>query len=1039
MRIRLAASAFPIVLAAFCVSLAAQSNPVPFVNSPLVPATAVPGGPAFTITVNGAGFASGAVVNWNGSARATTFVSSTKVTALIPASDIVAAGTIPVTVSNPTPGGGTSNPAMFAVNTPTTSLAFNRTDTDFSSFNSGNPAIFRPSALAVGYLPLVSTPNLEIASSGCPALASCILDHGYITTMGTFLSQTHTVNNPDSLVIGDFNGDGIFDLLSLGSTYSISLAYGNGQFANPKSYPLPADANPYFTPALGDFNRDGHLDLVVAAQTGVYFLPGNGDGTFGAPVFTISDSSATGTQVVAGDFNGDGILDLAVSNMEVSGGSVSILLGNGDGTFVQHANYPFNFYPGQIAAADFNGDSKLDLGVFEFSASSSSISILLGNGDGTFQSKVNYPAGISPIALALGDYNGDGKVDIAVSDSLCTNSGCPASGSVNVLLGIGDGTFQSHLDFATQSQPGAVAAGEFIYSGSPVGRQGFAAANPSISTISIFSAVQPAANPLPTISSLSPQYVIQGSGGFTLTINGTNFVSGSVVSFGGQAEPTTFVNSNELTAAIPSTAVANVGAVFVLVTSPTPGGGNSTSAQFGVYLPPPVISSLSPSSVVAGSPSFLLIINGTNFVQDCTVDFNGVVQPFTYVSSTQLTTTVAASAIAINGTISISVTNPQLGVWYSGGGTSSPATLTILAANSQPVVGALSPASATAGGPSFTLTITGSGFGPSSIVTFGSAIVSSAYQNSSTLQASIPASAIAVAGTPLVSVKNPGGNPSVVVSFAVNNPVPTATIVSPSSVAPGSAGLTLSLTGTNFNSSSTVQLNASPRTTTFVSSTSLTAALPASDFAHSGTLNVTVSNPSPGGGTTTALQVTVPDFNVNASTSTSVVPAGQSASFTLAVAPLNGALAGTVTFTATGLPANASPSFSPATLPAGSKSTNVSLSISTAPHTAASDPRFPLKVWPQQPLVLRVIALVMALIWLGFVAARGPVRRYAPQLLVLLLLAAVSAMAACRTSTNNFSPQLNPATGTPAGTYPIIVAAVSGNASLTTNVTLTVN
>src|ERR1035437_5728977 len=131
MRVRLAVAILPIFLAAFCVSLAAQGNPVPFVNSPLVPATAVPGGTEFTLTVNGAGFASGAIVNWNGSARATTFVSSTKLTALIPASDIAAAGTIPVTVSNATPGGGTSNPAMFAVNTPTTSLAFNRTDTDF--------------------------------------------------------------------------------------------------------------------------------------------------------------------------------------------------------------------------------------------------------------------------------------------------------------------------------------------------------------------------------------------------------------------------------------------------------------------------------------------------------------------------------------------------------------------------------------------------------------------------------------------------------------------------------------------------------------------------------------------------------------------------------------------------------------------------------------------------------------------------------------------------------------------------------------------
>src|SRR5882762_1482537 len=150
MRISFAVVVFPLLLSVFCAPLAAQTNPVPFVNNPLVPATAVPGGPAFTLTVNGAGFVSGAMVNWNGSALTPTVVGSTRLTVSIPASVLVMVGTIPVTVSNPAPGGGVSNVVLFEITTASTSLAFTRTETDFPIL--GASTISAPSALAVGYL-----------------------------------------------------------------------------------------------------------------------------------------------------------------------------------------------------------------------------------------------------------------------------------------------------------------------------------------------------------------------------------------------------------------------------------------------------------------------------------------------------------------------------------------------------------------------------------------------------------------------------------------------------------------------------------------------------------------------------------------------------------------------------------------------------------------------------------------------------------------------------------------------------------------------
>jgi FG-GAP-like repeat len=1038
-RTLLALAIYPLLVLALCTPLSAQSNPIPFVNNPLVPASAAPGSSGLTLTANGAGFAPGAIIKWNGTALQTTVVSHTQVTALVPASDLLTAGTIPVTVSNPAPGGGSSNVILFEITTATTSLAFTSTETDFP-ISSGS-TISMPSALAVGYFSDSSSPLLSIADQRCPAAIYCptLGEAAISTARGTAVNLALTAAGPQTLIAGDTNGDGIFDLITLGTpglgNLSVSLGNGDGSFQAHQDIVLPAGANPGVDPALGDFNQDGKLDLVLAANGGVIFLPGNGDGTFGAPgPIIVTDATSIGTYVTAGDFNGDGVLDLAVSNIDLLGGSISILLGNGDGTFLLSRSYPFSFYPGRIAAADFNGDGKLDLAVFDFLSSGNSMAILLGNGDGSFQPKVDYPVGVSPVDFALGDYNGDGIVDIAVADS---------SGSVNVLLGNGDGTLQSHLDFATQGSPGVIASAEFSYFSSPVGRTGFAVTNPNRNTVSIFAAIpMGVTNPLPAISSIFPTSAIQGSGAFSLTINGSNFVSASVVSFGGQLQPTTYVNSSQLTVQISSTAIATAGPVAILVATPAPGGWNSTSASFNIYLPPPQISSISPTSVAAGSPSFTLTINGANFVPGSMLNVIGTVQSVTFTNATQVTATIPAAIVAAVGSVSLSITNPLDGAGYPSGGTSSTVTLEVLTANSQPTIGTLSPASTTVGGPNFPLTLTGTGFTPSSIVTFGSATVSSAFQSPTTLTASIPASAIATAGTPYVTVVNPGGKPSVVLTFTVNNPVPMVASVSPSTVAPGSPALTLTVTGTNFNSSSVIQVSGSARPTTLISSTALTAALPASDFINNGasniSLNILVVNPAPGGGLSSAWQVTVPDFIVNAPTSAIAVTAGQPGSFTLVVAPSKGVFGSPVIFSASTVPPNATATFSPTSLPSGSMSTTVTLMITTMPHTAGGFPQFPRTAWPR-PLFLGAFSFMMGIIWLGFWAANIPLRRYAPQILAVLLLAMVTALAACGATQSSFSPVLNPASGTPAGTYPITVTAVSGNASLTTNITLTVN
>src|SRR5205823_2427417 len=169
--------------------------------------------------------------------------------------------------------------------------------------------------------------------------------------------------------------------------------------------------------------------------------------------------------------------------------------------------------------------------------------------------------------------------------------------------------------------------------------------------------------------------------------------------------------------------------------------------------------------------------------------------------------------------------------------------------NPAPTLSSISPTSAVAGSAAFTLVATGTNFNSASVVRWNGTSRTTTLVNSTQLQAQILANDVATAGTPPVTVFNPtpGGGASSEQTFTINNPVPTLSSISPSSVAAGGAGFTLIATGTNFITSSIVQWNGTARSTTFVSSTQLQAAISAGDVATVGTASVTVFSPTPGG------------------------------------------------------------------------------------------------------------------------------------------------------------------------------------------------
>jgi hypothetical protein len=351
----------------------------------------------------------------------------------------------------------------------------------------------------------------------------------------------------------------------------------------------------------------------------------------------------------------------------------------------------------------------------------------------------------------------------------------------------------------------------------------------------------------------------------------------------------------------------------------------------------------------------------------------------------------------------------------------------------EPALTSILPDSASAGDPAILLTVVGSGLVEGAVVRWDGSDRPTTFVSAFEVDATIDASDLAVGKIVQVTVRNPGGAISNALAFAINNPVPTIASLSTTHVTGGGAVFTLTVQGSNFVPSSVVRWNGSDRTTTYVSSVELQAAIPGTDLATGGDIQVTVFNPAPAGGLTGALALQVSGFTPAANPSTVTVAAGQSAAYAIQVTPQHGAFDAPIAFACSGLPSKCTATFSPPSLTPGGSAATTNLTLTTR-ASAGSSAASLFGTTGFEPTALGLLALVTALaLTVDRRLSRQGLRR---RLAACVLLGLVILIGGCSSDGGGGDTAYS---GTPKGTYQISVQGTSGTMTVSTTIKLVVN
>ncbi len=703
---------------------------------------------------------------------------------------------------------------------------------------SGALAAAPASPFAVGgnvYSVVSSDFNLD----GIPDIASANGDSNNVTILladghGGFYSAPGSPfsagSGPLALAAGDLNGDGIPDLAIANSApagLTILIGSARGAFAPPFTISLPQSSGPAAI-ALGDFNGDGYADVALADRVRSEFilLFGNGAGNFtaasGSP-FALGRSYTGPTGIVVGDFNNDSFQDLAIVN-QVSA-NIAVLLGTATGTFTPGSMglLKTGAQPFSITVGDFDGDGNMDLATADNAGNS--VTVLLGNGAGGFSSAPGSPISVpSPWSIMAGDINGDGSIDLVAGT---------ASG-LTLLLGNGHGTFTTTRGSSGAGSPISVALADFSQDGIlDLATANYGAgtvsvllggmANTSVAVTSTSPGIVPPDSAIPLTATVSDAGIPLSTPTGVVTFRETSPVSGATV-LGVAAQntgPWTFLASGLIGGTHTFTASYS-GDLYSRPSS----GGNLTIHEGSRT---PTVTNLSPVTWLPGGAAFTLTVNGTVFTQASQVRWNSTPLSTTYVSATQLKATVPAPVISSFSAAGISVVNP--GVVLSAP-LSYPAVV--------PTIGSLTPANWVVGGPNFTLTVSGTSFTPNSKVFWNDGALPTTFVSATQLTATVSTTLLPRPGPIQISAVTPFGAASN--SMVYLAAPPSVTSLTPASTTATGPDFKLCVMGTGFDPGATVQWNTTALVTTFVSASKVCASVLASQIATVSTLFIGVLN-----------------------------------------------------------------------------------------------------------------------------------------------------------------------------------------------------
>ncbi len=950
--------------------------------SPLIVAT---GGPAFTLTMNGGGFASSALVNVGttgataGSPRLTTFVNANQLLASIPASDITTAGSLAITVTTPVPGGTTSEPKTllvaqaepatndninFATTIAPTATPFRvAEDTTQATTNTGGVADPVPSCLPASEARSVWFKFIA------PATGTVIADSRYSSYTTNLSAWTGTIGSPLTAVT---NGCASGNVAPPASQSSVAQSLiGFSVTSGTTYYIVASDTSAGAAGGTLTFS----LDFASAA-------PAN-DAYLNATPISAAPSSNTVNTILATPNTGGADPTPSCNPAGVVGGGVD-----------NSVWYTFTPSTSGTIAAD------------TLTSPYATILTAVTGAPGSF-------------TQVTGGCNASASAGIAQSQvSFAATSGTKYYFMVSSVLGDG-GTTNFHVNFAASS---VATASKLGFTTQPSNT----AAGASVSPAVVVTVQDANGNTVTTATNSITMSIGTNPSGGTLSGTVTASAVAGVATFSALSINkagtgyTLSASASSLTSATSSAFNVTAGAPA----SVTPASGTPQSTVINTAFTLPLAATVSDSS---GNAVSGIVVTFTPPLAGASGVFAGGINTAT-TNASGLATSQALTANAIAGgpyNVAATVT-----------GVATPANFALTNNNPVPTITTLNPTSATALGPAFTLTITGTNFVANATVTFGAFTgLVPATLNATTITVSIPTADITAGGTPNVTVVNPspGGGASNAVAFTVNNPLPTLTSLGTTHIS-GGATFNLTVTGTNFITGQTnAHFNSKAETSTVNSSTQLTTSVAAADVATAGTYPVNVVSATPGGGlSTNSINFTVDGYTVAGPATPPSVKTGQAVPVTITVTPtslVNG-FTNAVSFTVSGLPLHTTYTFSQASVTPGTSAATTTLNITTIAGGAAP-PSGPLGR-PNLPrfgpwLLLWAIAMMMG-IYTMFKFRRTPgLSRYAALIPLILLLVSLGVVAGCTGSP-----------GTPKGPVPITVTATSGSMTQSATFTLTV-